>query len=231
MIANKNIYFIHDDGTAELHCGAYRILIDGCEVDRVSKYQWSVGIHGYATSGCGDNQILMHRILANAKEGEIVDHINRNKLDNRHANLRICSRQQNVMNREKSLSGENPFKGVCRLKDGSWQAQIHFKHRSIYLGKFADVCDAAKAYDSAARELFGEFAYLNFPDYTEKKEIDIKRRRKLTANEVNSVRCLYNAGMTISELAKMYAHSYDAIYRLVRGRTFKGIKSNEKDLN
>lgn len=162
LTQDRNIYFVHDDGTAELKFGKHIVLLDGCDVGWVSEYQWSIGAHGYATSGCGRNQILLHRIVIKAEDGEIVDHINRSKLDNRRINLRICTPQQNAMNKEKPLSSNNPYKGVCRLPDGSWQAQINYNHRAIYLGKFSDVCDAAKAYDATARELFGEFAYLNF---------------------------------------------------------------------
>lgn len=221
MNQGKNIYFVHDDGTAELYCGEHRILLDSCDVDRVSEFQWSVGTHGYATSGCGKNQILLHRMIADAGNGEMVDHINRNKLDNRRMNLRLCSFQQNTMNREKLISGSNPYKGVCRLRDGCWQAQIQYNNHSIYLGRFSDVCEAAKAYDAAARELFGEFAYLNFPDLTDYQETDIKRHRVLTQEEAKNIRHLYQSGMSISALAEMYEHSYSAIQRIVRYRTFK----------
>ena len=224
MIPCKNIYFIHDDGTAELRCGDHCILLDVCDVDMVSEFQWSIGTHGYATSGCGEKQILLHRMVAGAKDGEMVDHINRNKLDNRRSNLRICSFRQNIMNREKLVSGNNPYKGVCRLSDGCWQAQIRCNNRAVYLGRFHDVSDAAKAYDAAARELFGEFAYLNFPNCTDYPRTHIKHHRKLTWDEAASIRYLYESGMSISELAKMYEHSYSAIQRIVHYRTFKEAK-------
>ena len=212
--SNRNVYIIHDDKTAELRCGGQSVLLDGCDVDRLSEFQWSIGTHGYATSGCGKNQILLHRIVAGA-------HINRNRLDNRRENLRICSIQQNHMNRANLRSGNNPYKGVCHLPDGYWQAQITYNKCPIYLGKFKDVCDAAKAYDAAARELFGEFAYLNFPDFMDYQKTNINHRKKLTREEVASVRQLYESGLSISELAEMYKHSYSAIQRIVRHRTFK----------
>ncbi len=221
MNPNKNIYFVHDDGTAELYCDGQCILLDGQDVEAISEYQWSIGTHGYATSGSGDRQVLMHRILTRAKDGEMVDHINRNKLDNRKANLRICSAQQNIMNREKLLSGRNPYKGVCQTPDGLWQAQIHYNNRSIYLGRFAESCEAAKAYDTAARDLFGEFAYLNFPNCIDNPQITIRHHRKLSWDEAESIRHLYKEGLSISALAKMYEHSYSAIQRIIHYRTFK----------
>ena len=160
-------------------------------------------------------------MLADAKDGEMVDHINWNKLDNRMINLRICSHQQNIMNREKLTSGSNPYKGVCCLQDGYWQAQIHCNGHSIYLGRFCEAYEVAKAYDAAARELFGEFAYLNFPECVSFPQRDIRRHRKLTWNEAKSIRYLYESGMGIPVLAKMYEHSYSAIHRIVHYRTFK----------
>ena len=226
----RNIYFVHDDGSAELLCGDSHILLDASDVDKVSQYQWSVGTHGYATSGCGQNQLLLHRIIAKAKTGETVDHINRNKLDNRRANLRICAIQQNAMNKGK-IADHNPYKGVCRLPDGKWRAQIQHNKRSIYLGTFSDVCDAAKAYDAAARDLFGEYACLNFPDCNEQPKITINHRTVLTYDEAKSIRDLFKRGMSISELAKMYGHSYSAIQRIVHHRTFKEETGYEKVRN
>lgn len=223
MTICRNIYYVHDDGTAELHCGNYCILLDGCDVDKASNYQWSIGRHGYATSGCGKNQVLLHRIIANAKKDETVDHVNRNKLDNRRINLRICSQQQNSMNKEKMSTGSNPYKGVCFLSDGRWQAQINYNGRAIYLGRFRHSCEAAKAYDYAARILFGEFAYLNFPECTEHSQIDITHHKKLSDNEVKSIRHLYESGMEISVLSKMYEYSYSAIFRIVHNITYKNI--------
>lgn len=220
MIVNRNIYFVHDDNTAELRCGDSCVLLDGDDVEQASKYQWSIGTHGYATSGAGKDQILLHRLLSNAKSTDTVDHINRNKLDNRKSNLRICNTQQNCINKGKQ-NGNNPYKGISRVSDGKWQAQIVFNKRAIYLGRYDDPVIAAKAYDTAARELFGEYAYLNFPDSTEQIRQGINRRKKFTKDEVYSIRYLYSIGHSIPSIATTFGHSYTSIHRIVRNKTFK----------
>jgi hypothetical protein len=222
----SNIYYIHDNGDAELICGKSIVLLDAVSVEVVSKFQWTVGGHGYATSGAGRNQILMHRLLMNAKEGEYVDHINRNKIDNRLSNLRICNQQQNNANRPKSTTNSSGYKGVCKLKDGSWQAQIGYNNRHIYLGKFMDAISAANAYDSAAKILFGEYALLNDKctsdiDYDKFQKIISNKRKNLTYEQVAQIRYLRNMGISISELADIYSRSYYAISRIVRNKTFR----------
>lgn len=218
-----NIYFVHDDGSAELRIGDRIVLLDAEDVGIAASYQWSVGKHGYATSGAGEKQVLLHRLKAEAGAEDYVDHINQNKLDNRRGNLRKCSSQQNLMNRPKLACGENEYKGICKTADGSWQAQIAMDGKSIYLGRFNDPVRAAKAYDTAARMFFGEYAYLNFPNSQEEVKVPIKHYRKLSIDEVQSIRYLHGSGVSISELASLYDHSYSSINRIVTGKTFKEV--------
>lgn len=226
MNATKNIYFLHDDGSAELKCGNDTILIDSTYVDMISQYQWAVGNHGYVTHGMGKKQILLHRFIVGASGNEMVDHINQNKFDNRKSNLRVCNNQQNAMNRGMQANGNNEYKGICLTLNGKWQAQITYSGEPIYLGLYDDAISAAKAYDNAARSFFGNYAYLNFPNCSDVIKKEIKHFKKLTEAEVNNIRCLYKQGVTISELAEFYEHSYSAISRVVRNKTFqdKGVR-------
>ena len=221
MTYERNIYFIHDDGSAVLKCGDTPILIDADAVDELSAYQWSIGTHGYATSGAGRDQILMHRLISGASGSDFVDHINRNKLDNRICNLRLCTSRQNNMNRTKQQNNTSGFKGVCQTVTGKWQAQIAYKGRSIYLGLYDAPETAAKAYDTAARDIFGEYAFLNFPDSYEQVTSYFEHRRKLTLQEVESVRYLYSQGVSIPSLTKIFSHSDSAIRRIIKGHTFR----------
>jgi len=128
------------------------------------------------------------------------------------------------MNRPKLACGENEYKGVCKTADGCWQAQITMDGKSIYLGRFNDSTRAAKAYDTAARIFFGEYAYLNFPDSQEEVKAPIKHHRKLSVDEVQSIRYLHESGVSITELARLYNHSYSSINRIVTGKTFKKVR-------
>jgi hypothetical protein len=108
--------------------------------------------------------LSMHRMVVNAPKGLFVDHINHNGLDNRKANLRICTNLQNLRNKRPKTGCTSEYKGVhwCKGRN-KFRANIYLNKKAIHLGYFHDEIAAAKAYDEKARELFGEFAYLNFP--------------------------------------------------------------------
>lgn len=88
-----------------------------------------------------------------------LDHINRNRLDNRIENLRICTRTQNLGN---SGPKNGKYKGITFCKQtGKWKAQIGVNYKNINLGRYSTVYEAVQAYNKAAIDAFGEFAYLN----------------------------------------------------------------------
>lgn len=108
--------------------------------------------------------VYMHRqILSLAKgDGKIVDHINRNPLDNRKKNLRLCTPLGSTMNTRPQKNSTSRYKGVfwdSGLK--KWRAQIGKKNSKIYLGCYANEKEAANTYNMAAKKLYPEYAYLN----------------------------------------------------------------------
>lgn len=106
--------------------------------------------------------ILLHRVLMDAPGGMDVDHVNRNPLDNRRANLRICTHQQNLANTGPGRNNTSGYKGVSWDKQHrKWTATITVDYRQRHLGLFMEKRDAATAYNSAAFDAWGEFAYLN----------------------------------------------------------------------
>lgn len=112
--------------------------------------------------------ILMHRLILNAPEGMEVDHIDGNPLDNQRHNLRLATDAQNSRNAGKRKRGgisSSEYKGVYwEQQRGKWKAQIRVNNKQVYLGYFTDELEAAYAYDDAACELHGTFAWLNFPE-------------------------------------------------------------------
>jgi hypothetical protein len=106
----------------------------------------------------------MHRQIANPPDGKEVDHINGVTLDNRRENLRVCSHSQNMHNRRlRQKNNKSGYKGVHWLaRTKRWVAEIRVNGKSRHLGYFTEKTDAARAYDTAAAECFGEFAHLNF---------------------------------------------------------------------
>ena len=104
-----------------------------------------------------------------------VDHKNRIKTDNRWANLRQCSRSQNMANAVKSWRNKSGFKGVSWHKlMNKWCSEIQFRGTRYKIGYFTSKESAALAYNKKAKELFGEYAYLN--------KIPTKQERSLKAS-------------------------------------------------
>lgn len=134
----------------------------------LSRFNWLAHEHQpgkfYAARRTRSAYLYMHRVIAGAGDSVIVDHINGEKLDNRRANLRFCTRPQNQWN---SGPRTGRFKGVHWAKrDRRWVAQIAANGRRINLGSFLDEVEAARAYDAAARDLHGEFAHQNLSEAT-----------------------------------------------------------------
>lgn len=128
------------------------------------------GARGY---GCahvpGEPQQGAHRVALRlvgrpVPKGLVADHICRNKRCVNPSHLRFATARQNAYNIGPQPGGSQ-FKGVSWHKGaGKWQASIRYLGKSRGLGVFTDEVEAAKAYDVAAREAFGEFAYLNFAE-------------------------------------------------------------------
>lgn len=135
-------------------------IVDAEDYEMLSQFNWCVN-GGYAyNTACGP----MHRFLLAPPSGAMVDHMNGDKLDNRRSNLRICSNSQNQANRQ-VFRGVSPFKGVVWQKrknnTGAWKAQLVVRGEIKYLGVFDTDVEAAAAYNAAAIDHFGDFAFLN----------------------------------------------------------------------
>ena len=101
----------------------------------------------------------MHRFIMNATKGMEVDHIDHNGLNNQKSNLRNCTKKENTRNRR--AYGKSQYRGVDFHK-GQMRARIGCNGQSIHIGYFKTEKEAALVYDLKAKELFGDFAYLNF---------------------------------------------------------------------
>lgn len=113
-------------------------------------------------SGGRAHQVSLHTFLTGWSR---VDHADGDGLNNRRANLRPATNAQNGQNRAIQRNNASGYKGVSWHR-GAWRAVIWLDGRSVHLGRYADPADAARAYDAAAREAFGEFARVNFPEVT-----------------------------------------------------------------
>lgn len=151
--------------------GQFAIVDDADYARVVAVGSWHVHSQGYAAHSSmlrvggkrKDTQILMHRLIMAAPSDLSVDHINHNRLDNRRANLRLCSKMENLWNSRKTArQTTSAFKGVSwHGSTKKWVAYISKNKRRFHLGRFHSEREAADAYNFAARSLFGDFAKTN----------------------------------------------------------------------
>jgi len=139
-------------------------IIDAADVPLVDSWNWHAQTlrtgHAYANRSVatdrGSRAIAMHRVIMNA-DGREVDHINGDGLDNRRANLRLCSHGENMRNRVLDRRNTLGLRGVWS-SNGKFRACIQFNGRTIHLGTFTSKKEASAAYVGAAKALFAEFS-------------------------------------------------------------------------
>lgn len=138
-------------------------MVDDEDYEFLSKWLWRLDRKGYAMMsfkiGGKTYCEAMHRLIMRYPK-ELVDHMNRNKLDNRKSNLRLCNNSQSSSNRKMRRDNGVGYKGVGITRNGKYDAHVNGK----YLGVFSCALEAAMAYDREARKVHGEFSSLNFPD-------------------------------------------------------------------
>ena len=146
-------------------------IVDAEDYPRLSRYKWYACKKRHIFYACrrkGNKIVSMHREIINAPEELLVDHIDRDGLNNRKSNLRLCTIAQNNRNSSPHRNAASKYKGVSWTKCcRKWRARIRPNRRTIYLGLFDDEIEAARTYDRKAEQLFGQFAYLNFPQLAE----------------------------------------------------------------
>lgn len=142
------------------------VLFDEQDQDLVFAHRWfpqRTKLVVYARTGSRDGGLYMHRLIMQPRPGFVVDHKNGNGLDNRRANLRVCTQAQNGCNSGKKRQHKR-FKGVyLDRRRGLWFAQLFVNRKSFFGGYHPTEIEAAQAYDDLARKNHGEFANLNFP--------------------------------------------------------------------
>ncbi len=147
-----------------------KTLIDDEDYHLVKPYKWNYSPlgSGYVIATFAKRTLHIHRLIMNAPEGIMVDHINHDGLDNRKNNLRLCTRSENMRNTHKRKLGTSRYKGVStnsgrngKPTPNGWKAEIMADKKRHYLGIFPTEELAALAYNKAALELHGDFASLN----------------------------------------------------------------------
>lgn len=136
----------------------FRALVDDEDFVALSAFQWRLMVSDttfYAQRTSGKRVLLMHREILRPSQGEQIDHIDHNGLNNQRSNLRKASSMQNSANR-RSLK---PYKGVSWDKSvKAWRVRIRFEKKNIFLGLFECPEKAHQAYLEASQKYFGDFS-------------------------------------------------------------------------
>ena len=117
------------------------VLFDDEDLELVSRHKWWIVPQGYAVTKIkrvdGSRRTIgMHRLILGDPATPATDHINRDRLDNRRANLRACSDSQNNRNRPTAEGKTSAYRGVS-FKRGKWQVVIRVNGALKWLGYHA----------------------------------------------------------------------------------------------
>ncbi len=154
----------------------FKVFLDDEDYEWAKKFKWNIS-NGYAKRYENRKGILMAREIMNFPAGMDVDHIDRNRLNNRRSNLRVATKTQNAKNKTSLEGSTSKYLGVhlnvakctrVTKKYGmkqyisySWRARICTNKKYVHLGYFKTESLAALAYNEAAKKYHGEFASLN----------------------------------------------------------------------
>lgn len=130
--------------------------VSNSDLQFVAAHRWSIG-RGYVrrtTDGA-----YLHNLLVQPEQGMVTDHINRDRLDNRRSNLRVCTRHQNLLNAGRRSDNTSGYRGVSQTTGrDTFEYNIYFKGKRSRKCGFPSALAAHEAYLLKAKELFGEFA-------------------------------------------------------------------------
>lgn len=157
------------------------MLVDEVDLPAIREHHWWITrpskIAKYAVTKIKGQRVFMHRFIMHANPQQVVDHINRETLDNRRVNLRLTTPGGNNHN---SRYRAVPFLGV-RLSPSNkaWIARIAFDHRRIIIGQYPNKIEAGLAYDRYADILYGPFGPRNFPNLIDREVAETLIRRSM----------------------------------------------------
>ena len=188
--SGRNEYRNNGDGSIEIIAtNNIAFLIDEEDEERVKKYTWSV-----CTSKSGSQTVMnrkglsLHQYLARSSREWETDHIDRNRLNNRRSNLRLCTHQQNQFNQGLQSNNTSGAIGVrFYQRRGKYAARIKYCGKDIHLGYYAEKESAMQARNAGAGFLFGEFAVKSdVPEASEamKRHVAAKCEKALTGYAV-----------------------------------------------
>lgn len=143
----------------KLTTGRYA-TVDNSDYDWLNQWKWRENSQGYVSrnirKGKKQGLLFMHKLITRTDRNSIVDHINRNPLDNRRSNLRVVTATENNINMKIGSNNKSGFKGVCwHGLANKWSVEIKYYGNRYYIGLFDDIAEAIGARFTAELEYFG----------------------------------------------------------------------------
>lgn len=155
-------------------------MVDDDIFDEICDLAWHKKNGGYASHGIkAGKSILMHRMIYSMKHKtlpKMLDHIDRNRLNNQIANLRPTTARENGLNREVNVNNTSGFMGVIyRKHSDKYESRFMFNNELMSLGLFPLKREAAIARDLFALDKYGkDYLSLSCPDATESEIESVK---------------------------------------------------------
>ena len=140
------------------------ILCDIEDWEKLKYYRWYKNMYGYAEANNENHKkIKMHKVIIGNVGNMIIDHINRNKLDNRKCNLRVVTKKANGLNRDLRKENTSGYAGVSKVNTG-WKATITENGKNINIGIFSTKERAIKARREAEKRIYGIYSNDNYTE-------------------------------------------------------------------
>jgi len=159
----ENHYEFYDDYIVGYTEKGNTFLIDRSVYEKIRPYCWCVTRNGYLVARAPDGRIVrLHRLILDAMNGEVIDHINHDVSDNRKCNLRVVNHADNMKNCSIRTTNSSGVPGVCYHRpSGGWMSRINVNGKTLYLGYYKSFNDAVVARKAGEEKYFGEYSYDN----------------------------------------------------------------------
>lgn len=139
-----------DNDTVYINVNNHIVIINISDIDIIKHKHIYIDKNGYAIININNKHKRLHRVIMNYNGYDDIDHINRNKLDNRKINLRICSRSENMHNSTNQLNTSTGCRGIYKVTDkryvrDRYTARIQINKVIMNLGYFDTLEEAIAA--------------------------------------------------------------------------------------
>lgn len=130
------------------------MLCDLDDWERLKSFTWTKDKWGYASASIHRKRKKFHVEVKGKKNGYVIDHEDRNKLNNQKSNLRFLTKTGNAINSKLSKNNTSGIKGVQKARSGRWVARLSLGGKNMYLGTYDTIEEAAQARKEAEEKYF-----------------------------------------------------------------------------